>query len=83
MFWVALGLPKKTTLDLANKTEKTAFSVQASGQVATAMQLQCNCNATAMQLQCNCNATAMQLQCNCNATAMQLQCNCKVTTMQQ
>ena len=39
-----------------NKTEKTAFSVQASGQVATAMQLQCNCNATAMQLQCNCNA---------------------------
>ena len=35
-----------------NKTEKTTFSVQASGQDATAMQLQCNCNATAMQLQC-------------------------------
>ena len=57
------------------KIEKSAFSVQASGQVATAMQLQCNCNATAMELQCNCNATAMRLQCDCNATAIQLQCN--------
>ena len=33
-----------------NKTEKTAFSVQASGR--DAMPLECNCNATAMQLQC-------------------------------
>ena len=50
-----LGISNMT--HIRNKTEKTAFSVQASGQDATAMQLQCNCNATAMQLQCNCNTT--------------------------
>ena len=32
-----------------NKSEKTAFSVQASGQDATVIELQCDCNATAMQ----------------------------------